>query len=603
MALGNIDNTATLPFLHYNEGERFGCYGENSMIRKYSLFLIFAAALIWLALPESLKAANIHIRYFESADAYLTDKSFQIFSFSALEGEKVTIVAYGLDEGVIPAMTLLDTEGRTMQESLNPEGRQAVVIETTIPVNGIYTFVVNRTSEVGGLIRVMVFEGDPVADSSSLLDTVDPFLPSRAYLLAGSETKPVKITISVQEVNSGDVPELFVSRGTRETPPPLEERVNPIRDVVTWTNDRGDTFYTFNVRATPEPLGSAFRSRDVASYRRQTTGLPTIRLDVNEGSETPEFIFRSRCAAITRGSIPWLAGPGGEYAVLGMLGKSAVLQIVGEQGDYFQIVQPDSPTGGGWVLKSDLNLNGNIGDCQRVEDVPAPTLTDENNFLNSVSGGGLPEASEAEDDREVVAWYLDYDGTLVEILDDDSTRVTDPVGNVEEYPPGAETDDQGNPLWHEEWQEQIEEESSNEIGDDAAEDGGEDDGLGDGLPGDDDIGDGLPGDDGIGDGLPGDDSIGDGLPGDDGIGDGLPGDDGIGDGLPGDDGIGDGLPGDDSIGDGLPGDDSIGDGLPGDDGIGDGPPVDDGGGYDDSSSGYGEGGYDDSSSGYDDSGG
>jgi hypothetical protein len=361
--------------------------GKN--MRRILVGSLLVLGIMLIAAPAG--AANVLMRYFESADVILTDEQFQFFSYSALEGEEITIVAYGLDEGMVPALTLLDQNSSTVAEDPNIESEPVAVIEYTTPVNGVYTFSVNRLTDAGGLMRVMVFTGDALGGDYSLLDTIDPLLPSRAYLVSAPESGSSSMTIQVEPTagTTGDGPLVYASRGTAEEVPALDERTTAIEER-TWVNEAGEVFYTVNVRATPEPLPFASKLAGFFDMQVQQLETATIHMDIGEGSDNPEFIPRPECRAEIQSSTELLAGPSDDYISLGQIPSGQAVEIAGENGDYFLVFDANNPTGASWVLKSSVrpvsDLTGE--DCARVELVPAPDLTPENSPQEGQTGGG-----------------------------------------------------------------------------------------------------------------------------------------------------------------------------------------------------------------------
>lgn len=347
--------------------------------------IILVVALVGVGLatrPQPSHAANIHLRYFEAADVLLTDNTFQLFSLSALQDEQITIVAYGLEGEVIPSITLFDGNGRTILEDRNLDGLSASFIQATIPMNCMYTFLVSRTGEQGGVVRVMLFAGDPLNEDLSLLDTVDPFLPNRAFLVAGSTINPIQVSLEVVEDTSQAAQGIFASRGTQSAPPPMEERMTA-RQNASWINNRGDTFYTLHLSFFPEAtlptsqkLGAHF------ARMAQTLGTSTVQLNINEGLTTPNPLARPICDAVVVAEHDWLMGPSEDYLPIGetQLTIGDNVEIVGENGDYYQLVNINNPKGDGWVPKSALEVgSARTGtDCSRVQFVIAPAPTTDN---------------------------------------------------------------------------------------------------------------------------------------------------------------------------------------------------------------------------------
>jgi hypothetical protein len=357
------------------------------MAPKWLLLFLFG---LFSVLASASHAATIHVRYFESADFLLLDDRFQLYSFAALEDEQVTLVVYGLDEGLIPAVSVFDINGVTVTEDLNLDQRQVAVIELTAPENGLYTALVSRQSEGGGLVRVMLFEGQPLEPDFSLLDTIDPLLPSRAYFAQGDSQSPVSMTVSVleDEDDNTPLPQIFASRGTQLTPPPLEERLTAI-ERFSWQNDDGSLFYTLNVRSIPEEALPT--SRKVGAFlaaNAQFLDLATIRLDIGEGSADPDFLPRLECLGQAQAGASLLAGPGEQFIVLRSLTQRTEVEVIGSSGDFWLIVDPTSPFGGSFIRQDDLEITADENACARaLLTFAAPNPTPDNTINNRPSGG------------------------------------------------------------------------------------------------------------------------------------------------------------------------------------------------------------------------
>lgn len=379
------------------------------MQRRGIIFLLVGILIVVIFQP--VHAANIHLRYFESADLLLTEERFQRYSFSALAGENVTIVVYGLDESVIPMLTLFDPAGSTLLDNPNEDGKHVVAAKFTPAENGIYTFLVTRQTEAGGLIRVMVFEGEPLTDDRSLLDEVDPLLPARAYLFAGDDIDPVEIEISVVEDDDPQTPapDVYAARGTDVELPPLEERTQPVTRR-SWRNDNSERVYTLNVRALPEPILhiNGFFSRT----KQDTPATKAIlRVDVNEGG-VPEFVARPTCGGFVLESVTSYGGPSTEtYQEGTALNRGQSIEIVGENAEFYLIVDPNSETGGTWVAKDtvDVPVGLESEECERVEEVEEPPVEEE--FEEGTDSEDSSQDDEDLDDEDLDDEDLDDDAS------------------------------------------------------------------------------------------------------------------------------------------------------------------------------------------------
>lgn len=357
------------------------------MFRRLLLALCFVGTL------GTAQATNIHVRFFESADTVLTEDRFQLFSLAALEDENITIVVYGLTDELVPAVTLFDTQGNTLQEDLNPDNDSVAVVQATIPENGLYTFLVSRQSDVGGLVRIMAFEGEPYSGDLTIRDTIDPFLPSRAFFAEGDPSDPVVMQVELIEDDSIPenlaVTEVFASRGTNETLPPLDERMTPVQ-VASWENERGDVFYTLNVRPTPEQLPSANRITEFESVQAQTVQPSQFLFNLGEGSEEIIDLARPVCSAVSNQDVPTYAGPSFEFPVIGQLATDTPVELVGQNDIFYLIIDLNSDTGGSWVEQDAINVTSGIDseNCGRVQAVNAPMLEDDGDDGDSDDDGG-----------------------------------------------------------------------------------------------------------------------------------------------------------------------------------------------------------------------
>jgi|GEM_PF-6396846 len=327
-------------------------------MKKLSLIVVIIFLLgIWVS---QASAANIHLHYFESADVNLKDDVFQVYSFSGLENETVSIVAYALEDGVQPTLSLFDPLGSVITETLNEDGAPIAFVETTIAENGVYTFIVSRTGETPGAVRVMLFEGEPLNGDITLRDTVSPFLPSRAFIVEGGDApNPVDVK-SLPLEEGGEQPFIYVARGTNEKVPDNEERNTPV-EAASFTNDEGDTFYTFNVSAVPDGF-SALRNAfsQVAPDSEYT-------IEVGEGGAEEESVERFICTTTVSTNADTYTGPdSNEYTSTGNITGGATVEITGTNGDYVLIIDPNGEAV--WILSSNVDASVlGSDDCGRVQ--------------------------------------------------------------------------------------------------------------------------------------------------------------------------------------------------------------------------------------------
>lgn len=340
-----------------------------------------------------VEADTIHMRFFESSDFVLEEDRFQLFSFSGLEAESVTLVIYGLEERLVPGVTLFAPDGSSLAEDLNEEEDSIAVVQAELPVNGMYTFLVSRQTDAEGLFRIMLIEGDPLQPDTTLLDTVDPFLPSRAFIVAGNSESPVDMRVSL--VEDEETTELFVSRGGEFNIPDFDERTTPVT-FNTWVNDE-DQFYTLNVRGVPEAV-----RRFNASLSRfgQTLGATVYEIEVGAGTEEGDFVPRPLCIDNINALTNLFSGPSDNSETVGELPLGTEVEMTGvdDSGDWIQIVNPESPTGASWI-RNEPDFDLSVPGCVRVDVVFVPTdAPDRPPHQSNDELFGLPPAGEPPSD-------------------------------------------------------------------------------------------------------------------------------------------------------------------------------------------------------------
>src|SRR5689334_5787505 len=226
---------------------------------KQSKYFICLAIILLLGVlnikAEVSDSTPLYLYYFETDDVLLETGQTQAYQFTAFAGEKVTIVVYGLDSLVRPEITLLN-EASEVTATGRSTAEQPYVryIQFTATKDETFTFDVSAVEAAagGGLARVMLVEGDPIAGDLTYLDTVNPLLPGRVFMVAGSDEIDTDVTASEVGIRTGaevlpvqrfrDKPYSFVSRGSTEELPPIAERFHPDTSHV-WFNEDGDKFY------------------------------------------------------------------------------------------------------------------------------------------------------------------------------------------------------------------------------------------------------------------------------------------------------------------------------------------------------------------------
>ena len=78
----------------------------------------------------------------------------------------------------------------TSTDSLNTDqSRYITAIQHTARTAGLYYFEVKNESGKEGLIRTMLFVGEPLSQDITLLDELNPLLPSKAFMVAGDPNR------------------------------------------------------------------------------------------------------------------------------------------------------------------------------------------------------------------------------------------------------------------------------------------------------------------------------------------------------------------------------------------------------------------------------
>jgi Ca2+-binding RTX toxin-like protein len=211
---------------------------------------------VFLVLGFSAQAQEdfTYLYYFESDDANLSEVDSKEYAFATLRGERVTIVVYGLDALVRPRLRIFNAAGAQIGVGRTPPDQPYITFfQINATGNDLYTFRVERAGGEGGLARVMLFEGDPLNQDLTLLDDINPLLPSRAFMVAGRDNEEgLRVLVEVLDVPYYDQrPLVFASRGTLTELPDVTERFNP-SDTFLWFNRDVQQVYFINIRPTPE---------------------------------------------------------------------------------------------------------------------------------------------------------------------------------------------------------------------------------------------------------------------------------------------------------------------------------------------------------------
>jgi hypothetical protein len=246
------------------------------------LFGVLLLMTLWVSFTQARdNTIPFILRYFETDDVLLEQGQSQSYQFLAFRNEEVTIVVYGLDGLIEPEINLYDSNNELVQTGESRENTHIRFMQFTASQDGVYTFVVIATyaEPSGGLARVMLVEGDPIDGDLTYLDTVNPLLPGRVFMVAGSDEIDTNVTATEVGLRTGaevlpverfrDKPDIFVSRGTLDELPPIEERFSPNQSHV-WFNEGNNEVYFFTVHAVPEQLTSVTRDVEYEALNTRT---------------------------------------------------------------------------------------------------------------------------------------------------------------------------------------------------------------------------------------------------------------------------------------------------------------------------------------------
>ena len=253
------------------------------------------------ALTGTLRAQDediLYLYYFESDDANLTDVLSKDYAFSTLAGETVTIMVYGLDQLVKPKLTLFNDQGVQVGQGFNTEEQPyATLLQFNASRNELYFFRVERLEEQGGLARVMIYEGDPLNQDLTLLDDMNPLLPSRTFMVAGRDTEEgLRVLVEVLDVPYYDEkPQIYASRGTLNDIPGVTDRFAP-SDTFLWFNQDGKQVYFVNMRPTPEESTEVTENVPIRMFNVGNFFYFDYYFTVGAGSDPVRLLGRQECA-------------------------------------------------------------------------------------------------------------------------------------------------------------------------------------------------------------------------------------------------------------------------------------------------------------------
>lgn len=235
---------------------------------------------------EQILEQSVYLYYYESDDQLLDAGEVQYYTFAPYPGENITIATAGLDETALTSVTLYNSNGQPVASASsntitanpntqNPDEQQTpyvAAIQHTATSSGLYYFEVKNESNSDGLIRSMLFVGDPFDQDITLIDELNPLLPSKAFMVAGDPSRTwtdeltgetlegLRTQVDVQEIERLDLtPDVFTSYSTLSYLPDIAERLDP--DIFfQWFNKDGEEIYLVNVRPLPEEETEASRN-------------------------------------------------------------------------------------------------------------------------------------------------------------------------------------------------------------------------------------------------------------------------------------------------------------------------------------------------------
>ena len=226
---------------------------------------------------------SIYLYYYESDDSLLDVGESQLYTFAPIPGEDITIVSYGLDDSALTSISLFDNnsnlvgQGTTNQITEKPEDTDLqspfiTAIKHTANSSGLYYFEVKNESGKSGLIRTMLFVGEPFDIDLTLIDELNPLLPSKAFMVAGDPDREwineltgetiqgLRTEVDVLPIERIDrAPDVFLSYSTLSYLPDVTERLQPVT-FDRWFNEDGEEIYLVNIRPVPEKETDANRA-------------------------------------------------------------------------------------------------------------------------------------------------------------------------------------------------------------------------------------------------------------------------------------------------------------------------------------------------------
>jgi Ca2+-binding RTX toxin-like protein len=220
---------------------------------------------------------SIYLYYYESDDSFLDVGESQLYTFAPIPGEDITIVAYGLDDTAQTSISLFDNNQNLVATGTNnqvtepsddpdapPQSEYITAIQHTANSRGLYYFEVKNESGKAGNIRTMLFVNDPFDTDLTLIDELNPLLPSKAFMVAGDPEREwvneltgetlqgLRTEVDVLPIERIDrTPDVFLSHSTLSYLPDVVERLQPLT-FKRWFNQEEQEIYLVNIRPIPE---------------------------------------------------------------------------------------------------------------------------------------------------------------------------------------------------------------------------------------------------------------------------------------------------------------------------------------------------------------
>lgn len=239
--------------------------------------LILIAIVGWVVTADeatnTILDQSVYLYYFESDDALLDVGETQLYTFAPLPGEDVTIVVYGLDDFASPSVSLFGPTSSLIESASSldqpiaedtPEVLYITSIEYVATTEGLHHFEVKNESGEKGLVRTMLFVGEPINEDITLLDELNPLLPSKAFMVAGDPDREweneltgetiqgLRTEVDVLPIERIDrTPDVFTSYSTLSYLPDINSRLEPV-NFIRWFNEDEEEIYLVNIRPLPE---------------------------------------------------------------------------------------------------------------------------------------------------------------------------------------------------------------------------------------------------------------------------------------------------------------------------------------------------------------